>query len=503
MKRYPIYLLAAGLLLLCFGCFSPWKGAEDEAAFTINLDGGSGRMAYPPAPIGANYPNLADLKFVIQFTSVQGGQGKTFVKDGLFVPVITDKIIRGVYNVNLEIFLLDSPDEHYASGSLVSGPVTLSEGNTVINIEVKEVWKQGDGTPGNPFKVYDVPSLKKVGTGTPGDWGLSDHYKMIRNIDMTGVTGFTPIGTNPVGNQFIGNFNGNGKTINLGNSVVGRNGNYSGLFGYIGSGGEVKNLSLVGSITVSGIWTGAVAGCNEGIIENIFASVTFLSVSSISGSVRAGGIVGSNTNGTIKNGALFVDITAQSINNSAYVGGIAGQLGGGSIENCYSIGSCTAKGIAGYDSCAGGIVGHCGSGGGVVTNCWAGGVLTADTGSTRYVGGIIGYNFSYATITNSVALHSAITSAGGHAGRITGGNPYGNNNYAISSMIVNGALAVGGLATNENGEYLTVTSPNGGYNNPSFWQNTMGFSSVYWEFRNGPPILKNMPGNYPQNPVVP
>ena len=41
--------------------------------------------------------------------------------------------MRGVYNVTLDIYLLPSPDEHYASGSTL-GPVTIKEGNAAINI---------------------------------------------------------------------------------------------------------------------------------------------------------------------------------------------------------------------------------------------------------------------------------------------------------------------------------------------------------------------------------
>ena len=119
MKKI-LLLGMTGLLLLCSACFSPWRGPEDEVAFSINLgNGDTGRMAYPPITV-AGYPDLPDLQFVIQFTSTQGGRGKTIVKNGLADSVIRDTIMRGVYNVTLDIYLLESPDEHYASGSTLA-----------------------------------------------------------------------------------------------------------------------------------------------------------------------------------------------------------------------------------------------------------------------------------------------------------------------------------------------------------------------------------------------
>ena len=58
-----------------------------------------------------------------------------------------------------------------------------------------------------------------------------------------GVRGFTPVGTNT--SNFTGRFDGLGHTITNLNINRGTT-DYVGLFGYIGSGGAVSNVGLVG-----------------------------------------------------------------------------------------------------------------------------------------------------------------------------------------------------------------------------------------------------------------
>ena len=76
------------------------------------------------------------------------------------------------------------------------------------------------------------------------------------------------------GTAFTGIFEGNGykiANIKLHRPTL----SYAGLFGKVGSGGEVRNLKLTDSLSVIGFsYVGAIAGINEGSIKNITLDIT-------------------------------------------------------------------------------------------------------------------------------------------------------------------------------------------------------------------------------------
>ena len=70
------------------------------------------------------------------------------------------------------------------------------------------------------------------------------------DIDLSKIENFTPIGTS--GYQFKGSFNGNGYTISS-LKIKDRSNEYTGLFGYVGKDGSIKNVKIKDCyITVSG-----------------------------------------------------------------------------------------------------------------------------------------------------------------------------------------------------------------------------------------------------------
>ena len=76
------------------------------------------------------------------------------------------------------------------------------------------------------------------------------------------------------GTTFTGIFEGNGYKIS--NMKLHRPTlSYTGLFGKVGSGGQVRNLKLTGSLSIIGFsYVGAIAGINEGSIKNITLDIT-------------------------------------------------------------------------------------------------------------------------------------------------------------------------------------------------------------------------------------
>ena len=174
------------------------------------------------------------------------------------------------------------------------------------------------------------------------------------NGEGSSFTQWTPIGNNST-NAYTGTFNGDGHTIS--GLYYSGSSNYVGLFGYVGSGGQVKNVNVVDSY-----------------ISNSYSNGC------------AGGVCGQNDYGELTNCSFAGSVTGSG--TDAYVGGVCG-YNSGTIMNCYNTGSVTGSGTDAY------VGGVCGWIRGTITNCYNTGTVTG----TGNVGGVCGYNYS-GTITN-------------------------------------------------------------------------------------------------------
>ena len=314
----------------------------------------------------------------------------------------------------------------------------------------------------------------------------------------TSTGGWLPIGDND--NRFSGTFDGNGYTLsNL--TIHTTSGDYIGLFGRISSSGTITGISLSDMAVRGDTRVGGLVGWNDGTVSNSdssgrvsgraqvggLAGVSFVSgtirnshsSSSVSGtSINIGGLVGWNSR-TISNsysrgsvsglnnvGSLVgVNVTGSAIHNSGssgsvngnrFVGGLVG-FNQATISNSYSSGSVNGMsevgGLAGRSS---GAISHSYSRGpvrgssivvgGLVGNNATGGAISHSDSSgsvngNRYVGGLVGVNFS--TISNSDSSGSVI--GDNNVGGLVGDNhAFINSSYSRSS--VNGArFRTGGL----------------------------------------------------------
>lgn len=169
------------------------------------------------------------------------------------------------------------------------------------------------------------------------------------DIDMTGQS-WTPIRTGNA-REYTGVFDGNGHTIiGLGNCLLEENE------------GEVRNLTLVNPTGLplpgSSFSAGAVAGWNEGTIENCHVVG-----GSVKGDAYGGGIAGINK-GTIRACSSSATVTTNGYNSSRG-GGIVG-YNGGSVLACYATGSVNAG-----DGMEGAIAGENDNNyGGIMTACY-------------------------------------------------------------------------------------------------------------------------------------
>ncbi len=152
---------------------------------------------------------------------------------------------------------------------------------------------------------------------TLDSWSEGKTVRLETDLELTNINEMAAVP------YFKGTFDGQGHTVS--GLTISYDGSVQGMFRYIGEGGTVKNLNVVGTITPKGSMTtvGGIAGENRGTIANC----TFSGV--VRGSSTVGGIVGNNEETGIIRGCR----TSGIVHGDHYAGGIAGK-NSGTIENC-------------------------------------------------------------------------------------------------------------------------------------------------------------------------
>ncbi|WP_052487641.1 GLUG motif-containing protein [Gordoniibacillus kamchatkensis] len=245
----------------------------------------------------------------------------------------------------------------------------------------------GSGTESDPYLISTVSHLEWVSDQVmnQGNSFQGKFLKLANDIDVAGWTSDYPffIGT------FNGTFDGNGhKLLNLTKNNPSNNMD-TGLFGYIGSTGVVKNLGLENvNFDTVGDRVGALAATNEGTIFNVYAT----------GSIKAtdgtqwygvGGLVGINAGSSVTGikGKISASYAAVDVEGNQKVGGLVG-YNSGILSNVFATG--TVSGVY-Y---VGGLVGQS-SEAGSITNSYSTGDLIdiSPVGSwpgDHYFGGLVG-----------------------------------------------------------------------------------------------------------------
>lgn len=267
---------------------------------------------------------------------------------------------------------------------------------------------------------------------------LSYNFALMNDVDASKVTDYKAIGGS--GTAYTGTFDGRDYRI-IGLNVENQNGSNAnaGVFGVIGAEGTVENLRVYSSKITGTDTAGAIAGINNGTIQNVT---------------------------TIGN-----DVTVQGSANSVIInnihvgaaGGIAG-INTGTVDDVETTGSVVAGNAAdnsGALSTAGGIVGINQSDA-KVNNSYSDSAVTASAGSTYGLGGVAGVNFGTLSQVDSLGVTRGlyIDKAGsyqaqsGQVGGIAGINT-GIINSGYNESVVNGSYEVGGIAGINNGGTIT------------------------------------------------
>ncbi|TEB07055.1 hypothetical protein Psch_00596 [Pelotomaculum schinkii] len=265
---------------------------------------------------------------------------------------------------------------------------------------------------------------------------------------------WTPIGTST--NQFRGAFDGKGHTVS--GLYTDMTASYQGLFGYVGQGGDVKNITVSG--VVAGVqYVGGIAGfVNGGTIENaVNRAVIYASGGASPGGSgtnrigHAGGVVGMGTGTasapvTIAGCANYGTVTAPNCNQGGRVGGIVGifDLTGdyATISNCFN-----AAEIKAYQY-AGGIVGGQFASYVTISACCNTGTVTGTSSGKTYAGGIAGKScgpvvdcYNTGNIVSTATSGNVPTRFAGIAGETQNSTATITNCYSIGR--VSGASTIG------------------------------------------------------------
>ena len=281
------------------------------------------------------------------------------------------------------------------------------EAGKFYNITLDKDKGYTDDGQGN-YTVTSAEGLKNIAKLVNEQWNLGINITLTADIDLSG-TNWTPIGID-YNHRYAGTFDGGDHTI-TGLTVTGSD-NYAGLFGYIGSGGKVKDVTLenvqITNDNSSG-YAGGVAGDSWGTIENCSVS------GSVSGTTFAGGVVGSQWGGSITGCN-----SSATVKGVIFAGGIAGETNSGaSLTGCYATGDVTVENDGTNNSHAGGVVGY--NGGGTLTACYATGSVTGSGSGTIYVGGVTGSN-NLGTLTACYHAKRNINGPNGTTGGVVGRN---------------------------------------------------------------------------------
>ena len=179
----------------------------------------------------------------------------------------------------------------------------------------------GSGEPNNPYQISNVSDWNDL-MHTSSDW--NKYFIMTADVNLYGVT-LTPVGNDST--QFTGVFDGNDNIIS--NAVINQPGSwYVGLFGYVGSGGQIRNLG-VENVNITGRdFVGGLVGWNEGTLTSCYVTGLVTGTGTVNPCI--GGLVGVNYSGS-----LTACYATGSVSGTHNVGGLVGGSDYGTLIDCF------------------------------------------------------------------------------------------------------------------------------------------------------------------------
>lgn len=297
----------------------------------------------------------------------------------------------------------------------------------------------GSGTEEDPYQI-----------GTVGDWIMlswfstdwdKKYFILAEDIYFNGED-LEPIGNSSV--PFTGEFNGNGHVLSNGR-IYHVSDDYVGYFGYLDTGGKIRNLEIKSVDVIGKDYTGGLVGMNSGIVSSCYVT------GEVSGDNRTGGLAGYNY-GIIES----CNAMCKRVSGDNNVGGLIGYNDGIVQSSYFTVEGVLAGAWGGYY--VGGLVGR-NSTDGIIMYCYS----TGESTGTEYVGGLVGSNSGSISFCYAMGPSSGDKYVGGLAGY--------NGDFLMdcySTGWVNGENDVGGL----------VGKSNGGTTILSYWNKSTSKQSI-------------------------
>ena len=344
-------------------------------------------------------------------------------------------------------FDLDKYDIKNINGKTEAGFITALN-STNISVNGTDVANNKDITY---IEITDAEQLKNIQSYADNPNNnkniLSYNFALMKDVDASKITDYKAIGGS--GTAYTGIFDGRDYRI-IGLNVDESSNANAGVFGVIGDEGTVENLRVYSSKITGTDTAGAIAGINNGTIQNV---TTFGNDVTVLGSDKS-------TEITIGSGS-----TTQKVKVGA-AGGVAG-INTGTVDDVETTGSVVAGDAIDTSrafSTAGGIVGINQSlpnidNSGVISNSYSDSAVTASAGSTYGLGGIAGVNAGTLSSVDSLGVTRGLykyntgnyKAQSGQVGGLTGINN-GTISGGYNESVVNGSYEVGGIAGINNGQ---------------------------------------------------
>ena len=401
---------------------------KNESMSFVNKDGSANILWEPgatfmtPAFKIKSTGSLA-LKYKLTLNGITG--------DNMLLDVITFSVVKADgTEVALDTFVGHlTPDAALSDALYIKGHMDEAAGNDYQNKTLEglgiTVYAAQDTVENDSYgNEYDQDAEYAVEVKTADELhkALENDDNVVLATDIALPDDWTPAGNGTrsgasfTGDSYTGIFNGNGKTIsNVKNS----------LFGVVT--GTVKNVKLV-------------AGIDNTESDSVGAVARILAGGTISDVTVSGSVIGENAVGGVV-GRVLAAGTVSNCTNSATVESTSGSdAAGGIVGKAYytvtgkemNIIGCKNTGTINGKYAAGGIVGFSAAN---VKNCENSGEITMTGTNASAVGGIIGEQTNYGTISGNknTANITVNGSANVNVGGIIGWIRYQNNAAAYAN----------------------------------------------------------------------
>lgn len=289
-----------------------------------------------------NPATATNTDVVAKFISNNAEEKNKLINEG---EIVIEKVGKGIRLVTIKLNedVLNDTHTGTLSGVLQIIPKAWYVDDKIIagyeNSIIKMVINYADGTEENPYVLSSAEDVIAIGES---DAAMSSHYRLSTTIDLSGYSSKLPLGGNK---EFSGSIVGTDDASIVGINIkdVSATGNF-GLFNSIT--GKIKNLTIKGSINVqaAGKVVGGLLASNlasGGELKNITAYISKSSIKAGANPVTFGGLVGKNeskaeekeTNiitGGIQNMCVIYEdfMTISSTSSEVRAGGIAGESTG-------------------------------------------------------------------------------------------------------------------------------------------------------------------------------